>query len=303
MFTATVTSLKRFAVHDGPGIRTTVFLKGCPLHCVWCHNPEGISPKSALAYLEQKCRMCGKCVSVCPNGAHSVTDAGHSLNRDLCRACGICAENCYAEALILYGKRMTAEEVFATVLEDKIFYETSGGGLTVSGGEPLLQADFCAELLGMAKAEGIHTAVDTCGAVTEAALEKTLAVTDLYLYDVKHMDPVRHRELTGMENTLPLANLRRLAAEKKPVEIRIPLIPAHNDSAENLHRTGEFLGALGNITRVKVLPYHDFARSKYESLGLPDTMPRVHAPDDEALEAACEILRGYGLHALSAKEA
>ena len=303
MLSATVTSLKRFAVHDGPGIRTTVFLKGCSLHCLWCHNPECISCVPVLAYYEQKCLFCGRCASVCPRHAHTVRANTHILDRTLCIRCGICAEECIGDALTIPGRSMTAEEVLSAVLEDRLFYESSGGGLTLSGGEPLLQPEFSAELLAMAKKAGIHTAVDTCGAVPESALLRTLPYTDLYLYDLKHMDPLRHRELTGMENTGPLSNLRRLAAEEKPVEIRIPLIPGCNDSRENLCRSAAFLATLGNIQRVRLLPYHDYARSKYLALGMQDTMPHVPPPDDASLEAACAVFRGYGVSAVSGKKA
>lgn len=300
---ATVTSIKRFAVHDGPGIRTTVFLKGCPLHCLWCHNPEGISPKPQLAYHEHKCLHCGSCVAACPNHAHGMENGRHVFDRARCTACGACVEPCLGDALTLYGQEMSAQEVMKTVLEDRLFYETSGGGLTLSGGEPLVQAEFCAELLHLAKQEGIHTAVDTCGAVREDALALTLADTDLYLYDLKHPDPERHKALTGIDNARSLGNLRRLAAEGKPVEIRIPLIPTLNDAPETLRGMGEILSGMQNVTRVKVLPYHDYARSKYLSLGLEDTMPHVAPPEDDALEKACDILRSFGVPAVSGKKA
>lgn len=303
MKTATVTSIKRFAVHDGPGIRTTVFLKGCPLHCLWCHNPEGITALPELAYHEHKCMHCGCCAAVCPTQAHRMENGRHVFDRAKCLSCGACVEPCLGDALTLYGQKMTADEVLKTVLEDRLFYETSGGGLTVSGGEPLLQARFCAELLAMAKKEGLHTAVDTCGAVPQEALALTLRDTDLYLYDFKHPDPARHKALTGMDNARILANLRLLAAEEKPVEIRIPLIPTLNDAPETLRTTGKILAGMKNITRVKVLPYHDYARSKYLSLGMEDTMPRVSPPTDEALDAACDILLSCGVPAISGKKA
>lgn len=307
--TARIVDIKRFAIHDGPGIRTTVFLKGCPLRCLWCHNPEGISTAPELAYYAHKCAGCGMCVKSCPRGAHSFPDNAengapiHIFDRSLCIACGKCAENCVGEALTLFGREISAGEALKTVLEDRIFYASSGGGVTLSGGEPLLHPDFCAELLSGARAEGIGTAVDTCGDVPEEAFRAVLPYTDLFLYDLKHMDAVEHKKLTGRSNERILANLRLLSELGRPAEIRIPLIPTLNDSAENLTAAGAFLAKLPNITRVKVLPYHDMARSKYAALGKPDTMPKVAPPDDDALDRAAAILTGFGLNAVSGRKA
>ena len=219
---ARIADIIRFATHDGPGIRSTVFLKGCPLSCVWCHNPETISPTPEIGYFAKKCIGCGECVRVCPEGAHRVEDGRHTFDRALCVACGACAEVCLGEALTLYGREMTAEQVLATVLRDRAFYDQTGGGLTLSGGEPLLQAQFCAEVLGMAHHEGIHTAVDTCGAVPWEAFEAVLSVTDIFLYDLKHTDPTVHRKYTGADNALIIENLRRLSASGAAIEVRIP---------------------------------------------------------------------------------
>ena len=195
-----ISDIKRFAVHDGDGIRTTVFFKGCPLKCVWCHNPEGISFKPQLAYYENKCIDCGECVSVCPSNAHKLTDEGHSFQRDLCIACGKCEEKCLGSALNFYGKEVTVDELLPTLLEDKGFYETSGGGVTLSGGECLCQADFCVKLLKALKKEGINTAVDTCGFVSQDALDKVLPYTDIFLYDIKAIEEDVHIKCTGQSN-------------------------------------------------------------------------------------------------------
>lgn len=287
-----IANIIRFATQDGPGIRTTVFLKGCPLTCVWCHNPETISPAPELGYIARRCIGCGECARVCPQGAHTIADGHHSFDRDLCVACGACVEACLGNALTLYGRKMTAAEVLATVLEDRTFYEQSGGGMTLSGGEPLLQADFCAELLAMAKREGLHTAVDTCGMVPWEAFKAVLPVTNLFLFDLKQMDPELHRRYTGSDNAQILANLRRLSEAGAAIEIRIPLIPGVNDDERFLRAAGELLRGLEGIRAVRLLPFNALSHSKYEAIGREDTMPDASPPSDEALARARAVLEG-----------
>ncbi|MFW6438320.1 MAG: glycyl-radical enzyme activating protein [Armatimonadota bacterium] len=264
---ARIADISRFSTHDGPGIRTTVFLKGCPLSCVWCHNPETISPTPEIGYVARKCIGCGECVRVCPQGAHRMENGAHVFERARCVACGACAEVCLGDALTFYGREMTAAEVLTIVLEDRTFYEQSGGGLTLSGGEPLLQADFCAELLGMAKREGLHTAVDTCGAGPWEAFEQVLPLTDLFLYDLKQTDPALHRKYTGADNALILQNLRRLSEAGAAIEIRIPVIPGVNDDERFREEADALLSGLAGIRAVKRLPYNPYARSKHEAVG------------------------------------
>lgn len=280
---AAVFEIKRFAVHDGDGIRTTVFLKGCPLRCVWCHNPEGLSSKPQLAYYAHKCVNCGECVRLCPNRAHSIKDGQHSFDRSLCTACGKCAENCFSDALTLYGREMTVEELLPILLEDREFYENSGGGVTLSGGECLMQADFCAELLCALKHEGIHTAVDTSGFVAREALDKVMPYTDIFLYDLKAYDGDVHMRCTGCSNRQILDNLKYLDACGKKAEIRIPFVPGFND--DQIEKIAAFLSTLGNITAVRVLPYHNYAGAKYRALDIPNTLPK-HLPQPQALEQA-----------------
>lgn len=241
-----ICDLKRFAVHDGPGVRSTVFLKGCPLRCVWCHNPESIRRAPELGVRFHKCTLCGECARVC--ACHRIADGKHRFGRESCTACGRCVGACLFDALVLYGKRVTPEETAAAVLEDRAFYETSGGGVTVSGGEPLLQAAFCAELFRLLKRECIHTAVDTCGEVPWSAFETVLPVADLFLFDFKHPDSEAHRRLTGSGNGRIKANLLRLGRNGCPVEIRIPLIPGLNMEDETLKRSAEFLAGIGTVT-------------------------------------------------------
>lgn len=297
--TGIVTDFKRFAVHDGDGIRTTVFLKGCPLKCVWCHNPESISPKPELAFYAEKCTGCGECMRVCPNGAH-LFEAGdtpdsyiHRLDRTKCVACGKCAEVCVSGALKLCGRRMSVDEVIKVVAEDRIFYETSGGGMTLSGGEPTLQPEFALALLRAAKEDRISTALDTCGYTKREVYESLLPYTDIFLYDIKHITDEGHIRCTGRSNRLILENLRFLSDAGAKIEIRIPLVPGYNDDAETLDGIGQLLSTV-NITKAKLLPYHSYARSKYLSLGISDTLPDVERPSSEKLEAAAKLLRGYG---------
>lgn len=288
--TGRIASILRFATHDGPGIRTTVFLKGCPLACVWCHNPETISPTPEIGYVAKRCVGCGECVRVCPQGAHHMEDGRHVFDRALCTACGLCAEVCLGEALTLYGREMTAAQLLATVLEDRTFYEQSGGGVTLSGGEPLLQAEFCAEVLALAKREGLHTAVDTCGLVSWAVFERVLPLTDIFLYDLKQADAELHRRYTGADNALIVANLRRLSEAGAAIEVRIPLVPSVNDDDAFMEAAGKLLGSLTGVRMVTVLPYHALARSKYEAVGREDLMPSVEPPSDDVVWTVAERL-------------
>lgn len=286
--TAKIFEIKRFAVHDGDGIRTTVFLKGCPLKCVWCHNPEGIFLKPMLAYYAHKCIGCGECANVCLQNAHIMGEDGHIFKRESCIGCGACEDACLGEALTLYGKETTVEELLPKLLEDKEFYENSGGGVTLSGGECLLQADFCAALLKALKEAGVRTAVDTCGFVSRKAFEKVIPYTDVFLYDIKAIDPAVHKRCTGVENGLILDNLRYLDSLGKRVEIRIPYVPGYNDG--EMGKIADFVKSLSCVTGVRVLKYHNYARSKYEALDMENTLPDVLPTEEEI--AAAEALFG-----------
>ena len=262
---ATIFEVKRFAVHDGDGIRTTVFFKGCPLRCVWCHNPEGLTLREQTARFAHKCIECGEC------------------QRE-----GFCAEECLGEAYVRYGKETTVEELLPLLLADKEFYESSNGGVTLSGGECLMQADFCAELLKKLKENGIHTAVDTCGFASREAIDKVVPFTDVFLYDLKAYDEDVHIRCTGVSNKSILANLAYLDGLGKEIEIRIPYVPDYN--ADQMEKIATFLAGLSNVTKVRVLPYHNYAGSKYEALGMENTLP-ARTPTDAELSAARETLR------------
>ncbi len=291
---ATVFDVKRFAVHDGPGIRTTLFLKGCFLRCLWCHNPESLSPEVEIGYFAHKCIGCGECVRVCPSRAHSLEDGIHHFRRSACTLCGRCADACPGRAMTLYGRRMDVSSARKLVLEDREFYSPSGG-VTLSGGEPVMQADFCFELFSVLKQDGVHTALDTSLFANWNLYGRMLPVTDLFLVDVKHPDDAIHRRLTGQGNTRIFQNLNMLSERNAAIEIRIPVVPGCNDSAETMRGIGERLRGVCPGT-VKLLPYHALARSKYAALGRTDTMPHVMSPSKDALERSAEILRDFGLH-------
>ncbi len=293
MKTGLICELKRFAVHDGPGIRTTVFFKGCPLHCLWCHNPESIRCQGELAFWPNKCQNCGECVPVCQN--HKIVDGRHRFERGSCLACGKCVQACYYGALFWYGQVNTVKELHSLILADKHFFDHSGGGATFSGGEPLLQAEFCAELARRLQNDGINTAIDTCGEVPWANFERVLPFVDLFLYDFKHADSAQHRKLTGSGNERIMENLRKLSEKGKKLEVRLPLIPGLNDSAENLRAAGQFLSQLKQPCRIRLLLHHDLADSKYQALGITNQMTKTGDRPPERLLEAAEILRGFQL--------
>ena len=286
---ARILEIKRFAVHDGDGIRTTLFLKGCPLKCVWCHNPEGISASPQLSYIKEKCIGCGECAEVCPVGAHSMEGGIHSFEREKCIGCGKCEEACLGNALKLYGKEMSVDEVLPLLLEDKEIYKNSNGGVTLSGGECLCHAEFCAELLKRLKDEGVNTAVDTCGFVSRKAIDAVVPYTDTFLYDVKAADSEIHKKCTGRDNTVILENLKLLSESGARLEIRIPYVPDLNGG--EMESIARHLSEM-NIEKVKILPYHNFAASRYGALGMESTLPDT-LPTREQTESVREIFRSF----------
>lgn len=261
-----VFDIQRFSVHDGPGIRTLVFFKGCPLACTWCSNPESQRSTPELLFDTSKCLACGGCVETCPHGASRASGAGAQYDRERCAACGACADVCPAEARTVAGRRVTAEEVVAEVLRDAPFFANSGGGVTLGGGEPLAQADFAREILTQCRARGIHTAIETCGYVAWHAFEAILPLTDLFFYDLKHLDAEAHSAQTGGDVARILSNLARLASAGRSVTVRVPVVPGFNDTPENIGAIAEHVVRLG-IRDLHLLPYHRLGESKYRLLG------------------------------------
>ncbi len=291
----TVFNIKRYAIHDGPGIRTTVFLKGCPLWCPWCQNPEGISPVPELIWREQRCIGCRDCEDTCPTGALSFADGSLRIDRNLCDLCGQCALSCYPQALEMVGRQMTVDEVMTEVEKDTVFYEQSGGGITVSGGEPLMQADFLGAILRASKQSGIHTTLDTSGYAEQALLLRIAEYVDLFLWDLKIMDDEAHRKHTGVSNSVILDNLKAMSRLGKPTIIRFSLIPGVNDHESNIRAMGAFVTSLDDVDRIDILPYHRAWMDKYRGL-IRTREPAVFEPPSAKLLKATETkLAEHGL--------
>ena len=297
MISGLVTNIQGYSIHDGPGIRTVVFLKGCSLECQWCSNPECISPHPEVGFVKALCTRCGDCAEVCPNGALDY-QAGElpRIDRARCDGCGICCSACSYQALVLYGKAMNAEEIFEAVSRDKMFYETSGGGITASGGEPLLQSQLVSDLFQKCHQDGIHTCIETSGYVAESALKQVLPYTDYILYDLKCMNSEKHRRFTGKPNDLILSNARIAAESGVETLFRMPLVPGINDDEQNIRETADFLHGLGNnVLRIELMPYHRLGKGKYESLDRTYPLPDVTSPEPEHLELIKKAFESYGI--------
>jgi pyruvate formate lyase activating enzyme len=262
-----VFNIQRFSIHDGPGIRTTVFFKGCNLRCIWCHNPEGIDKEPEIQFNPNKCILCGNCVEVCPTKALKIVNKSISYDRNLCEKSGKCTEVCNSGAIRWIGKILSVDEVYKEIAQDIVFYKTSDGGVTFSGGEPLLQNKFLLSLLKRCKENNIHTAVDTAGNVSWKYIEEIIPYTDLFLYDVKLFDNAKHKKFTGSGNKLILKNLKRLDTFFEKIIIRIPVIPQVNDSKEEIENISTFLAKLKNIKLVELLSFHQMGEYKYDTLG------------------------------------
>jgi len=289
-----VFDIQRMSIHDGPGIRTTVFLKGCPLSCLWCHNPEGRETRPQLAFTPALCIGCGFCFQRCPQGAHVMAEDAHRLDRESCIECFGCAEECYSNALEIVGKEQSVAEVLAEVVKDRPFYEESGGGMTLSGGEPLIQFEFAHALLAGAKARALHTCVETCGLATAEQLEALLPHVDLFLFDYKETDAERHREFTGHSNKKILANLRVLDDGGAAIVLRCPVVPGLNLRDDHLRGIAGVARSLNHCQGVHIMGHHALGEAKHARLGTADGQSRFPNMSPEDTEAVVAKVRDFG---------
>lgn len=293
--TGTVFNIQKYSIHDGPGIRTTVFFKGCPLACLWCHNPESIAPRPEIIFWDNKCISCTDCVKICPQEAMQVGQQTVRKETANCIGCEACVEVCPTGAIEQVGRKMTEAEVLKEIEKDRVFYEESGGGVTFSGGECLMQPEFLTALLTVCRARGLHTAVDTSGYASWQTIAGLKDAVDLFLYDLKLMDEEQHRKYTGVSNKLILANLQKLAKFGKPIWIRVPVIPGINDDDANFKAMGAFLSSL-QIRDVFLLPYHGIAANKYIRLGRDYQLSALGSPSSKQMKAMQLGLQTFGLN-------
>jgi pyruvate formate lyase activating enzyme len=288
-------NIQRFSIHDGPGIRSTVFMKGCPLNCHWCSNPESRDFFPNLMVSDMHCRQCGACEKICPQGAITLTpEAGRKIAWGKCNHCLACVDACIYNALNSCGKYMHLEEILDEVLKDKAFYRNSGGGMTISGGEALSQWEFVGHLLGEGKRLGLHTALDTSGYAPWETMEKVLPPVDLILWDIKHLNPREHKKITGVENQIILENITN-ASKTKPLWLRMPLIAGVNDSDTHLAKLIDLAQAVA-AEKISLLPYHEGGKSKCEQLGRPYPFPEGRAPSDERIESIKAMIEKQGIN-------
>lgn len=292
----TVFNVKKYAVDDGPGIRTTVFLKGCPLRCWWCHNPEGQSPRPELMYKSPRCIRCGECAKICPKRAISRKAKGISIDRKRCNLCGKCSLKCPTEALVIIGRDMGVGGILKEIEKDSLFYDESSGGITFSGGEPLMQLGFLNALLHECKDRNLRTALDTSGFASSKAIDLISDKADLFLYDIKLVDDRKHRKYTGVSNELILKNLRKLAKNGDKLLIRVPLVPGINDSEDDITKIADLMH-LNGIKRVSLLPYHRSGIDKYKSLGRAYKLKRTRPSSEESLRLTKERFEILGVEA------
>lgn len=290
-----VFNIMRFCQHDGPGIRTVVFLKGCPLRCIWCHNPEGLTPRPEIAFVEARCIQCGECYRVCPEGAVEKVGGEFRIVDRRCAACGTCVKTCYSDARQLVGREMTVEEVLSEVEKDTVYYDESGGGVTFSGGEPLQQHQFLSFLLLALKERGIHSAIETSGYTSTDVIAKFSKMVDLFLYDIKLMDDVRHRQFTGVSNTLILQNLKLLSTRGANTIVRMPVVPGINDDEQNIWKLTQFLMEETTVKEVHFLPFHRIGQDKYQRLRKASRFADSLPSPQMRVESLAGILESAGI--------
>lgn len=291
-----VFNIQKFSIHDGPGIRTTVFVKGCPLRCRWCANPESQLTQAQVRWDRSACVGCGSCAAACPSGALLLTGEGVRADGAKCIGCGACARACGSHALTLDGEAKTVADVVRICLQDEMFYEESGGGVTVSGGEPLMHPDFVCELLTALRSKGVHTALETTGFASPEVFDRVTAQADLLLFDVKHHDSEQHVQGTGVPSGPIVENLRRAIAAGKAVLPRIPVIPGYNDSAEDARGFAELLAGVGAV-RAQLLPFHQLGEKKYEMLGMEYALHELKPLHEEDLEEFRKAMQAAGIDA------
>jgi pyruvate formate lyase activating enzyme len=287
--------IQKYAIHDGPGIRTTVFFKGCPLRCWWCQNPEGQDSRPELVYRKSRCTGCSECAKHCPREAISLVAQHVSINRENCVLCDNCSRVCPSDALSVAGRQVSVKEILGEIEKDVTFFDESGGGVTFSGGEPLLQHDFLNAVLAECKERDIHTIVQTCGFAPYEVVDRVRDKVDLFLYDIKIMDDRKHRKYTGGSNGQILENLRKLAENGSSIVISFPIIPSINDDDENVTRTAEFIHSLPNIKHVNLLPYHRAGIEKYKNLGKLYKLDRIQPPSDQRMKSIKEEIEAFGI--------
>ena len=303
-YKAIIFDIQRFSIHDGPGIRTTVFLKGCSLKCFWCHNPEGINPKKEILFYESKCIFCGECIIKCSHSAHTIEGNKHIYNRNLCVLCEECVSYCYSNALEIAGKILSVDEVFEEILKDKNYYISSGGGITLSGGEPLLHSEFSYFLLKKCKENNINTAVETSGNCRWDQIETILPVTDLIMMDIKHINPEKHKIVTGISNNLILENAQKLSEKNINTIFRVPIVPTVNDTEEEIIEIAKFVDYLSLIRKkfnpentkeikLEFLPFHKLAGDKYKSLNYNNLSENLNQISKERINTLKNVALEY----------
>jgi len=286
-----VFDIKRFSINDGPGIRTTVFFKGCPLSCVWCHNPESVNYAKQLSFNMEKCISCMRCVSVC--NCHCITDGQHKVDFSNCTGCGNCVKECPKQALEMIGRLDSIKDILDVVLRDKPFYDKTGGGITMSGGEPLAHADFAIELLRESKLAGLHTCVETSGFARTETILKFVTNTDIFLYDIKHTDPQLHKYYTGVDNRLILQNLSEVDKAGAQIILRCPIIPKVNDNVDHFKKIGAITESLLNVIQINVIPYHSLGVIKRMNIGCEISQLKAETPNNDVIQGWCKRISEF----------
>ncbi|AYD41424.1 glycyl-radical enzyme activating protein [Clostridium fermenticellae] len=287
-------NIQKYSIHDGPGIRTTVFLKGCPLNCWWCHNPESQKSNPEIMFFKEKCKSCGLCLKMCPQKAIEFVDGYPVTNEGKCNLCGKCTDFCTSNAREIIGKEMTVKDLMKEIIKDEAFYDESNGGVTFSGGEPLMHADYLNDILRACKNRGIHTTIDTSGYTDWSQFEKIIDNTDLFLFDIKHMDNEKHFKYMGVGNTVILENLKKLSERGSNIYIRMPIIAGVNDDDKNIDAAVDFISKL-NIIHVNLLPYHKMGMDKYVRLNKKYKLSGLEKPSDEVMDKIADKFKKAGI--------